>query len=511
MQLTGPTPTGEPAFLAQTNPAPFASTTYVPPQPLETQVPIDGQVGDDESIFRKMGQLTHYWSNPQGFGANEYSLPENASIVQLNMLSRHGARYPTAGSGVEDIAAKLKNYTTGVLGDVDFSGDLSFLNNWNYKLGQEILVPVGKEELFESGTLHQYGYGHLYPNDGKIIARSTTQRRMIESAEYFLAGFFGLEWTSNVTLVLARENLTGTFNNSLAGYQNCPNANNFRSVGGNNASKEWQGIYLADATQRLQAQAPGFNWSVKDSYDAQSMCAYETVALGYSAFCGLFTYEEWEGYEYSIDLQFAGNNAFQSPTGRAVGIGYVEEILARLQHHVISSPIAQINVTLDNNENTFPLNQSLNLDFSHDTNILGVLTAFGFTQFNGLLPADHIPSNYSLRVSHVTPFAARLDMEIIKTPSPLSGDRSKGPVYTEGEETKYIHFVLNQRTLSMGLNFPECGDRDDGWCELETFLKVQEGSLEKAKYEYACFGEYEAAAWGEVTDGAPVGDAPMEA
>lgn len=60
---------------------------------------------------------------------------------------------------------------------------------------------------------------------------------------------------------------------------------------------------------------------------------------------------------------------FQSPTGRAVGIGYVEEVLARLQHHVITTPTAQINVTLDSNSTIFPTNQSLYFDFSHDTNI----------------------------------------------------------------------------------------------------------------------------------------------
>lgn len=474
-------------------------------------MPIEGQVGNDESIFHKHGQLSHYFPNPDGFGVDEYSLPENATIVQLNMLSRHGSRYPTKGSGVENLAAKVKNYTTGVLGDVTFSGELSFLNKWKYKLGQEILVPVGKQELFDSGTLHQYLYGHLYPNDGKIVARTTTQSRMLESAEYFMAGFFGLGWTDNATLVLARENLTGVFNNSLAGYENCPNSNTFVSQGGNNATKEWASVYLANATQRLEEFAPGFNWTVTDSYNAQSMCAYETVALGYSAFCGLFTYDEWEGYEYSIDLSFAGNNAFQSPTGRAVGIGYVQEILARLQHHVISSPVAQVNVTLDNNNVTFPLNQSLNFDFSHDTNIMAILTAFGFTQFNTVLPTTHIPSNHSLRVSHLTPFGARLDMEIIETPSPLSGDRSKGCEYTEGKQTKYIHFILNQRTLPLGRSFPKCGDRDDGWCELETFLDVQKESLGKAEYEYACFGDYEAVPWGEITDGRPVGNAPLEA
>jgi hypothetical protein len=71
--------------------------------------------------------------------------------------------------------------------------------------------------------------------------------------------------------------------------------------------------------------------------------------------------------------------------------------------------------------------------------------------------------------------------------------------------------VLNQRTLPLGLNFPECGERDDGWCELETFLKVQEGSFEKADYEFACFGEYEAVPYGEVTDGAPAATMTLEA
>jgi hypothetical protein len=45
------------------------------------------------------------------------------------------------------------------------------------------------------------------------------------------------------------------------------------------------------------------------------------VGLGFSHWCGLFTYEEWEGYEYALDIGFAAGTAFQSPVGRAIGIG----------------------------------------------------------------------------------------------------------------------------------------------------------------------------------------------
>ncbi len=132
---------------------------------------------------------------------------------------------------------------------------------------------------------------------------------------------------------------------------------------------------------------------------------------------------------------------------------------------------------------------------------MSILTAFGFKQFNSFLPSTHYPGPHNLTVSHLEPFGARLDIELIKTPSPLTAQRA----YESGEETTYIHFILNQRTLPLGLNFPECdAGRLDGWCELDTFLKTQEKAGELAKYDEACNGNYEAVPYGQVVDGAPV-------
>ena len=143
---------------------------------------------------------------------------------------------------------------------------------------------------------------------------------------------------------------------------------------------------------------------------AQTLCPYETVAFGYSEWCDLFTYEEWQGFEYTIDLQFNGNNGFASPTGRGVGIGYVEEIYARLSNHVynLAPGATNVNRTLDSMNSTFPLNQTLYFDFSHDTNIMSILTAFGVKQFAQPLPASGPPANQQLIVSHITPFGARV-------------------------------------------------------------------------------------------------------
>lgn len=176
-----------------------------------------------------------------------------------------------------------------------------------------------------------------------------------------------------------------------------------------------------------------------------------------------------------------------------------------MQHHLLTDPAAQINITLDNNTITFPVDQALNLDFSHDSNIISILTAFGLTQFNTFLPTTHILHDREFVLSHVEPFAGRLDIEIIKAPAPVNASRSvsQPEIYVDGPPTSYVHFVLNQRTIPLGKSLEECGDRDDGWCEMQTFLEVQKKQIELADYEYACFGDYDAGEYGDVTDGRP--------
>ncbi|KAK5990688.1 3-phytase A [Cladobotryum mycophilum] len=487
----GPTATGKAAFMAQTRT--FDPTaTFVPNEPLQTAIPVDGMKQGNDTIFKLMGYLSPYFPSP-GWGVDEYPLPPGADIVQVQMLSRHGARYPTSGADVTQLGDKIANAS----GKINPKGPLSFLRDWKYQLGHEILVPKGRQELFDSGVLHAYMYGSLYNPSSKLIVRTTTQDRMLKSAENWMAGFFGLEWTNNATIEVIIE--AAGFNNSLGGSLNCPNAHT--KTKWDESRIPWLNIYLKDAQSRFQAMTEGFEWTIKDVYAAQSMCSYETVAYGYSKFCDLFTYEEWQGFGYSIDIAFAAGNAFHSPVGRAIGIGYQQEVMARLKNHTLGYSGSQINTTLDSNPETFPLNQSLYFDFSHDTNIVSILTAFGLRQFADPLPNTHYPGDHWFNIGHLTPFGARLDIEIIKTPKPLSPNRTG---YLRGDETKYVHFVLNQRTVPLGKSFPECDvSRKDGWCEFETFLKVQDEMAGLARYDFACFGDYPDVEYGTVTDGAP--------
>jgi hypothetical protein len=90
------------------------------------------------------------------------------------------------------------------------------------------------------------------------------------------------------------------FNNTLAPYKSC--ANNdvpHRGYRGTPYVNAWKAVYLEDAVPRLQTYIDGLELNIDDVYALQEMCAFETVALGYSKFCELFTEEEWEGFDYS--------------------------------------------------------------------------------------------------------------------------------------------------------------------------------------------------------------------
>lgn len=126
---------------------------------------------------------------------------------------------------------------------------------------------------------------------------------------------------------------------------------------------------------------------------------------------------------------------------------------------------------------------------------MSIITSLGFTQFSAL--PEEYPGKHNLTVSNVTPFGARLDIEVLKTPHPVLGDREYD---FGGGETRYVRFKLNERTLP----HPRCPERRDGLCELEGLLEILRDEESKGTYEHACFGEYDAVPFDKIKDGRPL-------
>ncbi|WFD19068.1 hypothetical protein MCAP1_001286 [Malassezia caprae] len=433
--------------------------------------PLGGNESTD--IYGNFGPYTTWRPAESLFPeTNPYrSMPPSCQLRQVHILHRHGARYPTDGmdDGPGLFGAMVKNGTRN--GTFHATGDLAFLNHLNYTIGQALLVHQGAQELFDSGVKHYYEYGRLLSNmTTKPVIRTTSSSRVLDSSRYWTLGFFG--WDANERMNLEVLTEAKGQNNTLEPKYACPNGKKFAF--GDQMRKEWQKVYLKDALKRWQKNIHGLNLTIEDMFNIIQVCPYETAGMGFSKFCSLFTKEEWEGFEYDGDLKFQGNSGFMSPMGRAMGIGYVQEFLARVSNHTITNATSQ-NTTLDRNETYFPLDQRLYADFTHDSAIVNILTAFNLTQIGDHLKATKPNKNRRFRASAIVPFGARVAFEVLEC--------AKGE-----ESTPFIRIKINDAVVPLNEG-QGCRQSHDGLCSLSDFKKQLQDSIKASHFDLACFGK----------------------
>jgi 3-phytase len=155
------------------------------------------------------GNLSPY-KDASGFEVPN-GVPRGCELSQVHVLHRHAQRYPTSwlldGGVVENFAKKVKKYTQRHGNATVGKGPLSFLNDWEYQLGEDLLLPSGAATETTSGanvwskygrTLYRAPAGvasydsslNVYPNGTerpKPIFRTTDQARILESARWWLS------------------------------------------------------------------------------------------------------------------------------------------------------------------------------------------------------------------------------------------------------------------------------------------------------------------------------------
>ncbi|KAF7979855.1 hypothetical protein HWV62_40611 [Athelia sp. TMB] len=359
--------------------------------------------------------------------------------------------------------------------DLETSKHLNFLNDWTYKLGEEVLTPFGRQQLFDLGISMRMKYGFLLENFTETntipVFRTESQHRMLHSALNFAIGFFGLPLEDKYQQSVIIE--ANGYNSTFSPYKTCPNSGRREiALRGILYVAEWSSIYLADARARLNSQIKGYELSIDDVYTMQQLCAYETVALGYSKFCELFTEEEWEGFNYSMDLYFWYNSGFGYALSTPLGIGYIQELVARLTKTPIATHNSSTNATLNDNPITFPLGNSLYVDATHEVVVLYVITALNLTSLagGGPLPADHIPENRTFRSAELAPFATNIQFQLLSC---------------ESVPEPQIRVIINDGVVPLtGLR--GCPKQKDGMCPVSTFVEAQKATIAETDWEWAC-------------------------
>lgn len=223
--------------------------------------------GDDFDITKYWGNLSPWYSvSSADYGLPDASplIPEGCDIVQMHLLYRHGARYPTTGAPPSAFAQKLVNATAKGFA---VTGELGFLSEWSYKLGAELLTPFGRSQNFNLGVAYRQLYGNLLNNftaQGTIpVFRTESQDRMVKTANNFAAGFFGVpEYLDQVNIEILVE--TPGVNNSGAPYEICTNSNVASKGGiGSTVSTAFAAGAFNSTLARLQSQVslPPFHFT----------------------------------------------------------------------------------------------------------------------------------------------------------------------------------------------------------------------------------------------------------
>ncbi|KAG5342942.1 hypothetical protein C0989_005891 [Termitomyces sp. Mn162] len=397
------------------------------------------------------------------FAADKYeSAPNGCQITQANILQRHGARYPTASAGERIMAAVAKlaavqNYT---------DSSLDFLKNYTYPLSSDLLVPFGAAQSFSAGQEHFERYKSIVSEDQLPFVRASGSDRVIHSATNWTAGFSHASnhvYNPSLSVILSESDFVRKdrhlidvliffqANNTLDDNM-CPDAGNSDEQTGT-----WLATYAPPIAARLNEQAPGANVSISDVYNLMTLCAFESVFINRgSAFCNLFTQAEFEELEYYGDLDKYYNTGYGQELGPVQGVGYINELIARLTDEPVSDN-TQTNHTLDASPETFPLGRAIYADFSHDNQMIAIYAAMGlFRQVTALnLTSPDTTRNWI--TSRLVPFSARMITEKL--------------ICTSGNvnQTEYVRIFVNDALQPLEF----CGGDQHGLCTVDAFVTSQ--------------------------------------
>ncbi|KLT42693.1 phosphoglycerate mutase-like protein [Cutaneotrichosporon oleaginosum] len=529
----GPTPTGAEAALVVTAPA-FPLYSGVSP----LVPPTTDREGFD--MMRHWGNLSPYRSvKSHGLKHASQAVPDHCEIEEMHWLQRHGARYPTSSPlGPAGLSQRLKE-----AGKWKATGALSFLNDWDYKLGAELLTPFGRSQLYNLGVAARIKYGFLLDRmkDRLPVFRTESQDRMLRSAQNFAAGFFGIPAEEQYNLEVMVE--WPGYNCSLAPYHSCPNDLKVYPLVREKLA-QWDKRFLKSARKRLQELMNGYELTLHDVINMMDLCPYETVALGHSAFCSLFTEKEWRGYQYRNDIYWWYAASFGSPVARAEGLGWMQELTARLTHTPLTQFNSSVNSTLHDDIH-FPVNEPLYVDFTHDTTFAQLLPTLNLTTFasQGPPPLDHIPKNWPFVSSKFAPFATNLQVQVLSCAThrktSVDDDEKEGwwPFKPADEEAtvettydkrdvddgesdveresddeaekqpeasdkgRFVRIILNDAPVPL-TGIRGCEKNSDGLCDISAFVSSMHTLIGETNFAQACHEDYDFR--DEVMDGRPL-------
>lgn len=272
-----------------------------------------GDIDQDWNILYHLGGNGPWVEKTDGSIPEGIAVPEGCVVDQVHMISRHAERYPTVrvGNRMIDLLARIK------ASNVTLAGDLAFVNRWVFFSNDpqrhfDQLTTTGPYagtlNAFTTGVKLRSRYEHLLPR--RLSGRRKTNfwasdcTRVIDTARYFAAGFFGLNWQDTATLHVIPETEDRGGDTLTPGDTCLKYIDDVEHGHDQGAVKlaQFRATYLGAVRRRLKQQNPGIEFTDDEVYAMQEMCGFETTVRGSSMWCDVFTKDEWLSFEYARDV-----------------------------------------------------------------------------------------------------------------------------------------------------------------------------------------------------------------
>ncbi|KAL4948862.1 3-phytase A [Aspergillus filifer] len=400
------------------------------------------------SVSHLWGQYSPYFSVVEE-SAGSSDVPQGCTVTFAQVLSRHGARYPTESKSEKyaDLVVAIQSNASAS----SFTGKYAFLGEYNYTLGADDLTAFGEAQMVDSGVKFYERYRGLAKDIAPFI-RASGSDRVIASAEKFIDGFEGAKRSDShssgsaakVNLVLPE---TDGFNNTLD-HSTCTAFES--SEAADEIEANFTSLVIPPVKRRLESDLPGVQLTDDQVVYLMDMCSFDTVALSedgskLSPFCALFTEKEWVQYDYIQSLSKYYGYGAGAALGPTQGIGFTNELIARLLQKPVRDN-TNTNRTLDSNPATFPLDRKLYADFSHDNNMISIFFAMGL--YNGTAPlsqteVETVEEMDGYSAAWAVPFGARAYFELLSC---------------DGQTEPLVRALVNDRVVPLkGCDVDELG------------------------------------------------------
>lgn len=201
--------------------------------------------------------------------------------------------------------------------NLTLQGDLAFVNEWEFFTDDpaehfETLVSTGPYagtlEAFAAGVKLRTRYKHLLDEalvSGPVSFWASDSKRVIDTAHYFGAGFFGINQHQLATLHIVPETADQGANTLTPG-RTClryrDNADRRGHAYGYRMMDMIRSTYEPAIVRRLARQNPEMLFAEGEIFAMQLLCGFELIVKGSSSWCGVFDQDEWESFEYTRDV-----------------------------------------------------------------------------------------------------------------------------------------------------------------------------------------------------------------